>query len=349
MTEARRLPESILRIAAAIGLGISGILLYEYLRPASGVCGEGGGCDVVRHSKYAYPLGIPTPVFGLVFFAGAVILSFLRRRALLLAWTLGGAAAALFFFYVQAVELKSWCKYCVVADAAALVVALSAVALRRAEPSSGKSAIAMLPIMSFVAAGAFFAPVMVNRIAAGREGPAHGLVTVDDKLPEMVAREQRPGVVTIVEVLDFECPHCRKLHGRLEKILPEYGDKVRVVRKMLPLSIHVHAEQAARAYCCADDVGKADEMANALMHTDNLTVAGCEKIAAQLGIDLASFRECLQDRRTAERIKTETAEARAAGIRGLPTFWIGKQRFSGAAGEEQIRAAIDTAMKESGG
>jgi protein-disulfide isomerase len=249
---------------------------------------------------------------------------------------------------VQHSVLGSWCKYCVVADGAALLVAAVALAMREREPSSGKSAIAALPVLSFVAAGAFFAPVMINRVSHRGEAQ-QAQVTGEDKLPEAIAREQRPGVATIVEYLDFECPYCRQLHARLEKILPEYGDKVRVVRKMLPLSMHVHAEQAARAYCCADDVGKAEEMANALMHSENLTSAGCEQLADKLGIDLTSFRECITDKRTAERIKLEMDEARAAGVRGLPTYWIGKQRFSGLADEAKIRAGIDAALRASGG
>ncbi len=337
--------EWILRIAAAVGLGISAVLLYMYLRPDSGLCGEGGGCDVIRNTRYASAIGIPTPGLGVGFFLAALALSFVRdprARPLLAVWGAGGALVSGALLYLQAFEIGAWCQFCVIADVAALVVAVSAFLLVTAPRSRFNPLV--LPAVAATAAIAFFTPLVVKG-AVERKLPGPSVV-VEEKLPEAIAREQRPGVATVVEYLDFECPYCRKLHERLERVLPAYGERVRVVRKMMPLAMHVYAEQAAHAYACADDVGSGAELADALMRADSLTVQAIEAMAAKLGLDLDDFRACLKDPRTAERVRDEMEEARAAGVRGLPTFWIGKKRFTGLADEPQLRSAIDSAFKD---
>ena len=45
--------------------------------------------------------------------------------------------------------------------------------------------------------------------------------------------------VTIVNYDDFECPFCSRMHSTLmSEILPQYGDKIKIVYKDYPLSMH---------------------------------------------------------------------------------------------------------------
>ncbi len=62
--------------------------------------------------------------------------------------------------------------------------------------------------------------------------------------------------VTIAEFSDFQCPFCAKVHPTLKKIEDIYKDKVRIVWKHLPLSIHQHAMDAALAAEAAKNQGK---------------------------------------------------------------------------------------------
>src|SRR5262249_34233154 len=51
--------------------------------------------------------------------------------------------------------------------------------------------------------------------------------------------------VTIVEYSDFQCPFCsRAYHTVEEQVLKEYGDRVRLIYKNFPLSMHPWAENA---------------------------------------------------------------------------------------------------------
>src|SRR5205814_1023402 len=110
------------------------------------------------------------------------------------------------------------------------------------------------------------------------------------------------------------------------------GRPVRVVRKMVPLPIHAGALPAAIAWCCAEAQGKGDAMAAALIAAPvaELTPAGCEQIAAGLGLDLDRYHRDAADPAIRARIDADTAAARAAGIHLLPTIYIGGQAFVGA-------------------
>jgi len=118
---------------------------------------------------------------------------------------------------------------------------------------------------------------------------------------------------------------------------------VRIVRKMVPLSIHEHARPAAIAWCCADAQGKGDAMATALFTAppESLTERGCEELAHQVGCDLDRYRRDAADPAIRARIDADTADARAAGIHALPTVYIGDRAFIGAgASVDDLAAAI---------
>src|SRR6187401_2035450 len=78
-------------IGALLGAFASAYLLVDYVF-GSGVCLTGSGCDVVRASAFAYPLGIPMPLFGLAFYLTAVAL--LLRASAPLAGVPGALVAA---------------------------------------------------------------------------------------------------------------------------------------------------------------------------------------------------------------------------------------------------------------
>ncbi len=126
-------------VAAIVGAGISVYLLVEYLGGSGGICLTGGGCDAVRLSAYAYPLGIPMPLFGLVFYLAAAwtawrtvdpapILGVPPRAALLLLGVVGVAVSA-FLTGVEAFVLHSFCTWCLAQAGASLVLFAAALAV----------------------------------------------------------------------------------------------------------------------------------------------------------------------------------------------------------------------------
>lgn len=323
---------------ALVGLAVSTALAIDYLGPAPAYCAE-TGCATVRASAFAHPLGIPTPLLGAAFFATMLVLLALAPRATRVRKTaaLGGALIAIALIALQGAVIGAWCKLCLIVDTSTL--ALAAVTLLGSIDTRvrrrGAIAIAAL------GAAAIAAPVVYG-VVAPADVPATRTVATAG-LPDAIAREQVAGTVTIVEFIDFECPYCRDLSARLATAVEKCGRPVKIVRKMVPIAAHAHAMPAAIAWCGAEAQGKGEAMAQALLAADpeTLTPEGCEQIAAKLGLDLDRYRATCAAPETAARIASDRAVARSIGVKMLPTVYIGKTTFTGAAAsEDELVAAL---------
>lgn len=319
---------------SVVGLGASLASLIDHFAPSPTFCAE-TGCAAVRESAWAHPLGIPMPVLGVVFFAAAIALCFVDAPRLRRALALAGAAIGVCLLVVQAFVVGAWCKLCLVADPAAIGYAIAVAAGAPVLRWTWVRGAAMVPALA-----ATFGALALWSGGAPPAPPS----AVASRLPGFVERAQLPGTATVVEVVDFECPHCRRMHKELTAAISRARSPARVVRQMLPLDdIHPNAMAAAIAYCCADAQGKGEDMAAALFEADpeDLTPEGCERLAAKVGCDLERYRRDLPAART--RVAAEAAEATAAGISRLPTTFIGDERILGAAPADQLVAMIHRA------
>jgi len=311
-----------------IGLAASVASLIDYLGASPTFCAE-TGCASVRESAWSHPLGIPLPVLGIAFFCAALALGFVERsetggraprgigaprlrRALAIAGAVGGAA----LIAVQAFAIGAWCKLCLISDLAALghaIAVLAGAGTRRLSAGRGVAA-------TSAAVAAIAGLALWTRAEPPLPVPA------SDGVPAFVQTVQAPSGATLVEVVDFECPFCRRMQAELSTALAQARVPVRLVRKMLPLPNHPHAMPAALAYCCADAQGKGDAMADALFAApaDQLTPEGCETLAAGVGCDLERYRRDLPAAKA--RVAAEMAEVRDAGVHALPTLFIGGER-----------------------
>jgi protein-disulfide isomerase len=158
---------------------------------------------------------------------------------------------------------------------------------------------------------------------------------------------QKPGVVTVVELSDFECPYCRALHPVLDGVLAAHGERVRLVRISIPLPGHPHARDAARGYHCAQAAGRGEEMADVLFNSTALAPADIAAYARALDLDPARFAQCVADPATDRRIDRDVTTVTAAGFDGLPSVWIGDTRILGfdrAARDAPYAAALERAL-----
>jgi protein-disulfide isomerase len=177
---------------------------------------------------------------------------------------------------------------------------------------------------------------------------------IKTRVPDVVAEEMKktpPGQVTIVDFVDFECPYCRQTATDLAPTLDKYRGKFRLVRKEMPLKrIHPHALAAARAECCAEDMGQGDRMADEMMSVkpEELTDDGCASMAARLGMNEAAFRACMSDPKTTQRLEADEADFRAVHGHSLPLIWINDQVVEGAQGPDALRQAMEKALAEVG-
>lgn len=323
---------------SALALAASAMLFVDYVRPAPVFCAPDGGCGLVRQTAFAYPLGVPLPAIGVLgSFAMAVSGLIPGRRARLLHLLLAAAGGLVGVTLICAqLWLGMLCPYCIVVDVASVVLALLAIVRVRSgyEPPLHFPSLAAASALLVLSTGV---PLVLGGVR-------------DPVLPEVVSRELRgapAGQVTVVDFVDFECPYCRENHALLAPLLDEHRDRVRVVRKHVPLRMHRHAQHAARAACCGEALGKPDEIAEALFAAapDTLTPEGCERIAAAHGLPLERFRACVRDPATDARIRADAAAFQATRARGLPTVWIGEQRLEGLQDHETLRKAFDEALR----
>jgi len=134
--------------------------------------------------------------------------------------------------------------------------------------------------------------------------------------------------LTMVEFTDYQCPYCRRFAAEVwPKLKREYIDtgKLRYIARDLPLQFHASAAPAAEAAHCAGEQGKFWEMHAALLGgAADLQSGGIERRASALGLDMATFGECVARRTYAELIAAHVHEADAVGIDGTPGFVVGR-------------------------
>jgi protein-disulfide isomerase len=329
-----------LRLFAAIGLGVSSLLLVQYLSPEHSLCTH-GGCASVRQSAYAYPGGIPTPVFGIAYFLAVIALSLAplrNQRKLVLSLTAVGAAAALGFVALQATAIGAWCEYCLAADGTALIVFGLAVSLIKVpRPEVGKKQWVIFGVIAASAVSLGVTAPMMTRTAPYQKG-----------MPPEIRALQVDGKVTVVEFMDFGCPACKAQHARFTRAFGDQRSSINMVYKHVPLSMHRGAKDAARAYLCAGDTATAKKMADDFFAAEELSPAIARRIAEKHGVEMAAFDTCVASDETRTRLESDHNLAGELGVRGLPTFWIGDERYVGVQPPEVIRDAIERAKSASG-
>jgi uncharacterized membrane protein/protein-disulfide isomerase len=331
------------------GLVPSVVLAVDYAHPRPVFCAEGGGCDALKHTAFATPLGVPMPLVGMAGFLALAVVALIsgkRARVVQLGLALIAGTVGLALALVQ-IHLGKLCVYCAITDASGILSLVAAAARLRLAPTAIPPKRALRGgLVAFACAAAVVVAIPVLPSLRTRTVPP----VIRDELGQAPA-----GVATVVDFVDFECPFCRLTHADLVPLLAEHRDRVRLVRRQVPLAMHPHAMDAARAACCGEKLGRGEVMANALFaaDTDELTPEGCERIARTLGLPLESFRACVKDPATDALIASDKAEFRAAGGRALPTLWIGEQEIVGSPPEEatrkdMLRKALDEALRKAG-
>lgn len=327
---------TLLKFAILIGLGMSVVLLAEYQQPHPTLCAEGGGCSVVAQSAYSHIAGIPLPLLGAAYFALLLGLSAVRRAHwALVGLSLVGAITGLVLLALQAFVIQAFCRFCVVVDVAAVLIGIAALGPQEADLPP----ISLTRGVAHAAAALFVAAISWTWQAHSASAPT----AVASVAPLTTGDPQR---VTVLEFLDFECPACRAQYDEMAPVLSDYSDKLQVIVKHVPLPQHRHAVDAARAYCCAEEKGEAHDMADRLFRAEQLNPEDCEQIAVTLGLDLADFQRCVRSDRVTERLRADGEAAAAVGVRGLPTFWIGEERFEGVHEADSLRASIERALRQ---
>ena len=162
----------------------------------------------------------------------------------------------------------------------------------------------------------------------------------DEGLLPVRAQGDAP-VRTIVACSDYDCPFCERARSTLDQVLDEFAD-VELAWMHAPMEPHPGALVAARAAVAAQAQGKFWEMHALLFdRVDARSDDDMLSFAEELGLDLARFERDFESEATAQAVAEQAESCRAAGAKGVPSFFVGDRVMIGAQGVEAFRDLLE--------
>jgi protein-disulfide isomerase len=149
--------------------------------------------------------------------------------------------------------------------------------------------------------------------------------------------------VVIVEASDYLCPHCRHAVEDVEKVLREYGSKVRFYQANYALRPAGLSGVLVRGAHCANKQGNDQfwkyhekafavplEAANPISpNTEKAYADTALKTAQDAGLNAAEFEKCLASEETKKSVEAANAKLTAVGVTGTPTFFVNNRKIGG--------------------
>jgi NhaA family Na+:H+ antiporter len=162
--------------------------------------------------------------------------------------------------------------------------------------------------------------------------------------------------VTLEEFGDFQCGACGSYHPEMKKIEGEYGDKLKVIFRELPLvTMHPHSLLAAQAAEAAGLQGKFWEMHDKLYENQVTWTAKSDLVpvfvdyAKQIGLNPDQFMKDLNGEQVVARIFQDGKRAHSFGLKGTPSFFVnGKEATGDQWKPEGLRQMINDALRAAG-
>ncbi len=152
--------------------------------------------------------------------------------------------------------------------------------------------------------------------------------------------------VQFVVFSEFQCPYCSRFADTYGAVLPEYGADVQFVFMHMPLPMHQHADEAARAAQAAALQGAFEAYHDALFdHSRELSDGLYLELAEDLDLDVEQFERDMQSAAVGAIVEAHEDEAAAIGVRGTPTWFVNGVRYVGALDAASVRQAIDDALE----
>lgn len=158
--------------------------------------------------------------------------------------------------------------------------------------------------------------------------------------------------VSIVEISDYGCSHCRdftlQTAGLLQDLYVTPGDVQWII---LPFALNAGTFPAAAAAMCANDQGQFDAFHHRMFEIQGnpaaYTPEGLGQLASELGMDQAAFDSCVENAVYDNVIQKNIREASLAGVNATPTFFVNGKKLGGnyplTTFQEEIASALGAA------
>ena len=239
-----------------------------------------------------------------------------------------------------------------------------------ANNSGGPTLVAALIIAAALVGSALLLRAPIERTATGVDalGATLSELQADSKpSPSRAAQRTRPDpsrryaiktegapekgaedALAIVEFSDFQCPYCGRVTSTLKQVEEEYGDRVRIVFKHLPLAMHPKAPAAHAAAEAAHRQGKFWEMHDRIFANQaQLDPDKFAEYAQEIGLDMDAYESDLTSSEVKARIDADSREAAQLGVTGTPAFFVNGRFLSGAQPFSAFKALSDEELGRS--
>ncbi|MEY3901925.1 MAG: hypothetical protein RL189_1231 [Pseudomonadota bacterium] len=181
-----------------------------------------------------------------------------------------------------------------------------------------------------------------GRLKVMLKAPVAPIVQLD--LSGLPFRGAENAKVVVVEASDYLCSHCRHAVEEVEKVVKEYGNKIKFVQANFALRPAGLSGYLARGAHCAQKQGSDQfwkyhdkafavpmEAANPISpNTDKAFADTAIKAAQDAGINVQEFEACLASEDSKKSIEAANAKLSAVGVSGTPTFFVNNRKIAGA-------------------
>jgi protein-disulfide isomerase/uncharacterized membrane protein/rhodanese-related sulfurtransferase len=354
-----------------VGLFDSLYLLWVYASPSHAMVCLGSGCDEVRASRFAHFLGLPTPLYGVLIYGVLALLVFAEPlvSAGLAAWvrrgivaiSAAGVAASAGLTAIEAWVIHAWCAWCVVqAIAIVLIFVLSITLLPAPLRNRSEARSAVLRYVTLLSIAVAAGAPAFSWLKRHAEAPVQAAAAAPLSASDIAERLVRPdshvagnpqSPVTLVEFGDLQCPSCAAAAPEIRQLRASYGDRVRFVFRQFPLEkVHMYALKSAQASECAAQQGKFWEAVDRIYSANgDLKDESLERYAGELGLDTAKFHACFTSGATLPTVRRDFEDGFALGVRGTPTFFLGRQRIVGTPERAKFEQLLNSELALAGG
>lgn len=164
-----------------------------------------------------------------------------------------------------------------------------------------------------------------------------------------ITKGEASAPVTIVEVFDYGCTHCRDFDQEtFAQLDSEYITTGKVRWISLPYALRSETIPAASASMCANEQDAYFEFTHAMFSnfdaSDYLSKSSFMTVAIALGLDTQTFETCMDEGRYDEIVQQNMDAASSVGANSTPTFYINGSPLRGAypfaTFQEQIEGLI---------
>ncbi len=141
--------------------------------------------------------------------------------------------------------------------------------------------------------------------------------------------------VVVVEYVDFQCPNCLAAEPILQKILSQYGQKVKLIVRDFPVdSLHPKSSELSYLAYCAKEQNVYWPVHNWLFADQNKFVNGLTSEIINEAVQLFSLKRevlqsCLNSNRPKVEVNKDYADGYGAGVGGTPTFFVNGEKVEG--------------------